>query len=231
MSRAMIRKHPKFPGVYISGPSDKLKLYTKNLTPGYKVYDEKLINYKREEFREWNPYRSKLAALILEKPRNNFLATNFNCLYLGASSGTTISHLSDIVKDGIVYGVEFAERSIRQLIQNISNRSNIIPILADARYPDTYAKSIFSEIDLIYQDVAQPNQAEIAIANSSYYLKKNGLVMLAIKSQSIDSISKSEKVYNQEKNKLVNAGYEVVESIDIHRYAANHIVLLVKKIN
>ena len=211
--------------------SDKLKLYTKNLTPGYKVYDEKLIDFKREEFREWNPYRSKLAALILEKPRNNFLATNFNCLYLGASSGTTISHLSDIVKDGIVYGVEFAERSIRQLLQNTSNRNNIIPILGDARYPDTYAKSIFSEIDLIYQDVAQPNQAEIAIANSSYYLKKNGLVMLAIKSQSIDSISKSEKVYNQEKNKLVNAGYEVVESIDIHRYAANHIVLLVKKIN
>ncbi|MHA1468586.1 MAG: fibrillarin-like rRNA/tRNA 2'-O-methyltransferase [Promethearchaeota archaeon] len=58
MSRAMIRKHPKFPGVYISGPSDKLKLYTKNLTPGYKVYDEKLIDFKREEFREWNPYRS-----------------------------------------------------------------------------------------------------------------------------------------------------------------------------
>ena len=231
MSRAIIRKHPKFPGVYISGSPDKLKLYTKNLTPGYKVYDEKLINYKREEFREWNPYRSKLAALILEKPRNNFLATNFNCLYLGASSGTTISHLSDIIKDGIVYGVEFAERSIRQLLQNTSNRNNIIPILADARYPDTYAKSIFSEIDLIYQDVAQPNQAEIAIANSSYYLKKNGLVMLAIKSQSIDSISKSEKIYNQEKNKLVNAGYEVVESIDIHRYAANHIVLMVKKIN
>ena len=231
MSRAMIRKHPKFPGVYISGSPDKLKLYTKNLTPGYKVYDEKLINYKREEFREWNPYRSKLAALILEKPRNNFLATNFNCLYLGASSGTTISHLSDIIKDGIVYGVEFAERSIRQLLQNTSNRNNIIPILGDARYPDTYAKSIFSEIDLIYQDVAQPNQAEIAIVNASYYLKKNGLVMLAIKSQSIDSISKSEKIYNQEKNKLVNAGYEVVESIDIHRYAANHIVLMVKKIN
>lgn len=227
----MIRKHPKFPGVYISGSPDKLKLYTKNLTPGYKVYDEKLINYKREEFREWNPYRSKLAALILEKPRNNFLATNFNCLYLGASSGTTISHLSDIIKDGIVYGVEFAERSIRQLLQNTSNRNNIIPILGDARYPDTYAKSIFSEIDLIYQDVAQPNQAEIAIVNASYYLKKNGLVMLAIKSQSIDSISKSEKIYNQEKNKLVNAGYEVVESIDIHRYAANHIVLMVKKIN
>ena len=90
---------------------------------------------------------------------------------------------------------------------------------------------IFSEIDLIYQDVAQPNQAEIAISNSSYYLKRNGLVMLAIKSQSIDSISKSEKIYNQEKKKLINAGFEVVESINIHKYAANHIVILVKKIS
>ena len=79
--------------------------------------------------------------------------------------------------------------------------------------------------------MAQPNQAEIAISNSNYYLKKNGLAMLAIKSQSIDSISKSDKVYKREKNQLVDAGYEIVESINIHKYAANHIVLLVKKIN
>jgi fibrillarin-like pre-rRNA processing protein len=135
------------------------------------------------------------------------------------------------VKDGVIYGVEFSERSIRQLIQSTSNRNNIIPILSDARYPETYAKSIFSEVDLIYQDIAQPNQAEIAIANSNYYLKRNGLVMLAIKSQSIDSISKSEKVYSEERKKLVNAGFEVVESINIHKYAANHIILLVKKIS
>ena len=224
-----IRKHPKLYGVFLSGPPEKLKLFTKNLVPGTMVYGEKLINYNKIEYREWDPYRSKIAALVLEKPSDNFLEKDLNCLYLGASSGTTISHLSDILSKGIIYGVEFAERSIRQLIQNTSNRKNIIPILGDARYPESYANQIFSEIDLIYQDVAQPNQAEIAIANANYYLKEGGLLIIAIKSQSIDSITKSEKVYAQEKAILEKAGYEVIESHNLHKYAANHLALIVKK--
>ncbi|MHA2182172.1 MAG: fibrillarin-like rRNA/tRNA 2'-O-methyltransferase, partial [Promethearchaeota archaeon] len=174
-------------------------------------------------------FRSKIAALILENPTNDFLSDDLNCLYLGASSGTTISHLSDIVTNGIIYGIEFADRSIRQLIQNTSRRKNIIPIFEDARYPEKYAKSIFSKIDLVYQDVSQPNQAEIALNNSNYYLNDNGLLILAVKSQSIDSIQKSEYIYAQEKSILEKGGYEIVESINIHKYAANHIVLLVKK--
>lgn len=231
MSKLEIRSHPKLFEVYLSGSSGNLRLYSKNLIPGHKVYSERLIEYKGIEYREWDPYRSKLAALILENPMNNFLSNTLNCLYLGASSGTTISHLSDIVKDGIIYGIEFAERSIRQLIQNTSNRKNIIPILGDVRYPASYAKSIFKEIDLIYQDVAQPNQAEITVLNANYYLKKDGLIILAIKSQSIDSVSKSHDVYKREKDILENAEYEILESINIHKFAANHIILIVKKRN
>jgi fibrillarin-like pre-rRNA processing protein len=151
------------------------------------------------------------------------------CLYLGASSGTTISHLSDILSEGIIYGVEIAERSIRQLLQNTSKRGNIIPILGDANYPESYAKSIFSEVDLVYQDVAQPNQAEIAIKNSDYYLNDKGYLIFAIKSQSIDSIQKSEKVYKEEKKSLELSGYEIIESINIHKFAANHLVLIAHK--
>ncbi|MFX1453463.1 MAG: fibrillarin-like rRNA/tRNA 2'-O-methyltransferase [Promethearchaeota archaeon] len=229
MSKREIRPHSKYNEVYVSGPADNIRLYSKNLIPGNQVYGERLFYYRDEEYREWDPFRSKLAALILENPRSNFLSNDLNSLYLGSSSGTTISHLSDIIKGGIIYGVEFAERSIRQLLQNTSNRKNIIPIAGDARYPETYAKSIFNEIDLIYQDVAQPNQAEIAILNSNYYLKNEGIVILAIKSQSIDSVSKSEKIYKQEKNSIENAGYEIIEAINIHKYAANHIVLIFKK--
>jgi len=167
----------------------------------------------------------------LENPITNFLSEDLNCLYLGASSGTTISHLSDIAYSGIIYGVEFAERSIRQLIQSTSRRNNIIPILEDVRYPQNYAKSIFSNIDLIYQDISQPNQAEIAIKNCNYYLKKDGILIFAIKSQSIDSIRKSEDVYAQEKKILEEAGYNIIESVNIHRYAANHIILIVKRGN
>ncbi|MBA7666013.1 hypothetical protein ES703_74088 [subsurface metagenome] len=229
MSKIEIRNHPKFFNVFISGPKGKLKLYTRNLDKGNRIYGEKLVLYKGIEYREWDPYRSKLAALLLENPINNFLSEDINCLYLGASSGTTVSHLSDIVKSGVIYSVEFAERSIRQLIQNTSRRKNIIPILDDARYPQNYAKSIFSSIDLIYQDVSQPNQAEIALTNCNYYLKENGLLIIAIKSQSIDSIQKSEVVYAQEKKVLEKAGYNILESINIHKYAANHIVLIVKR--
>ena len=213
----------------MSGPPHNLKLYSKNLVPGNKVYGEKLITFKGEEYREWDPYRSKLAAMILEKPSVDFLSSELKCLYLGASSGTTISHLSDIVYNGIIYGVEFAERSMRQLIQNTNNRKNIVPILGDANFPEKYANSVFTNIDLVYQDIAQPNQAQIAIANCSYYLKDKGTLILAIKSQSIDSVQKPEKIYIQEKKILEKAGYKISESFNIHKYAANHIILIVHK--
>jgi fibrillarin-like pre-rRNA processing protein len=229
MSKVQIRSHPKFSEVYISGPPQNLRIFSKNLVPGNKVYGERLVSFNNVEYREWDPYRSKLSAIIMKNPNSDFLSNKSNCLYLGASSGTTISHFSDINKDGIIYGVEFAERSIRQLIQNVSNRKNIISILGDARYPESYAKSIFTDIDLIYQDIAQPNQAEIAIANCNYYLKDSGILILAIKSQSIDSVIKSEKVYAQERKIIENSGYKVLESINIHKYAANHIVLIVRK--
>jgi len=229
MSKIEIRNHPKFTGVFISGPQERLKLYTKNAVIGKNVYGERLINHRGTEYREWDPYRSKIAALILENPFTNFLTENLKCLYLGASSGTSISHLSDIINSGIIYGVEFAERSMRQLVQNSSERTNIIPILGDARFPEEYAKYIFTDIDLIYQDVAQPHQAEIALSNCNYYLKNKGVLIIAIKSQSIDSIQKSEQIYEQEKKILEKAGYTIIESINIHKYAANHIVLVVKK--
>lgn len=229
MSNVIIRIHPKYSNVYISGPPHNLKLYSKNLVPGNKVYGEKLLTFKGEEYREWDPYRSKLAAMVLEKPSVDFLSSELKCLYLGASSGTTISHLSDIVYNGIIYGVEFAERSMRQLIQNTNNRKNIVPILGDANFPEKYANSVFTNIDLVYQDIAQPNQAQIAIANCSYYLKDKGTLILAIKSQSIDSVKKPEKIYIQEKKILEKAGYKISESFNIHKYAANHIILIAHK--
>ena len=229
MSEINIRAHPKHSNVYISGVPQNLKLYSKNLVPGKNVYGEKLISFKGEEYREWDPFRSKLAAMILEKPSLDFLRKDLNCLYLGASSGTTISHLSDIVSNGIIYGVEFAERSMRQLIQNTDKRKNVVPILGNANFPESYANSIFTPIDLVYQDVAQPNQAQIAIENCNYYLKDNGILILAIKSQSIDSVQKSEKIYLQEIRILEKEGYSIIDNINIHKYAANHIILTVQK--
>ena len=110
MNEIEIREHPKYFNVYVSGPPDNLKLYTKNLIPSSNVYGEKFIIFRNMEYREWDPYRSKLAAILLKNPSINIFEKDLNCLYLGASSGTTISHLSDIIIEGVIYGVEFAPR-------------------------------------------------------------------------------------------------------------------------
>ncbi|MFX1236825.1 MAG: fibrillarin-like rRNA/tRNA 2'-O-methyltransferase [Promethearchaeota archaeon] len=224
-----IRNHPKFNNVFVSGSPENLRLFTKNLRPGTSVYGEKLYIFRGIEYREWDPYRSKLAALLLKNPLQNFFTRDFSCLYLGAASGTTISHLSDINPDGVIYGVEFAPRSIRQLVQNTSERNNIISILGDANRPESYAKAIFNKVDLMYQDVAQPNQTEIAIKNCDYYLKKGGIVILAIKSQSIDSMASLEKIYNQEKQILKDANLEILESVNIQKFAQKHIIIILRK--
>ena len=226
MSNIELRAHSSYPNVYYSGSQNNMKLYTRNKCEGIRVYGENLVFFNGKEYREWDPFRSKLAALLLLKSKLNFFSKDQICLYLGASSGTTISHLSDMLSEGIIFGVEVAERSIRQLIHNTSQRKNIIPILGNANYPENYAKSVFKEVDIVYQDVAQPNQAEIAIKNCNYYLKKSGHLIFAIKSQSIDSIEKSEKIYREEKKSLELNGYEILESVNIHKFAANHIIII-----
>ncbi len=104
---ARLNPHPKFEGVYLLLQADQQKLFTKNLDVGKAIYEEWLFFEKDDEYREWNPYRSKLGALIKKKVRNIYLSKNTRILYLGASSGTTVSHVSDIVSKGIVFAVEF----------------------------------------------------------------------------------------------------------------------------
>ena len=64
------------------------------------------------EYRIWNPFRSKLAASILSGVDNIHIKPGLKVLYLGAASGTSVSHVSDIVgPEGTVFAVEFSHRS------------------------------------------------------------------------------------------------------------------------
>ena len=129
------------------------------------------------------------------------LKRNSKVLYLGAASGTTVSHVSDIVSEGAVYSVEFAPRSMRDFIGLASRRKNIFPILADAGKPDSYAH-IVEPVDVIFQDVAQPNQAEIAARNAVRFLKKDGYLLLSIKARSIDTAASPKEIFKEEVKSL-----------------------------
>lgn len=208
---------------------DKKHLATKNLDPGKTVYGERLIPVEGIEYRTWDPRRSKLGAMLLKK-FNIPLKADSKVLYLGAASGTTVSHVSDIVSEGAVYAVEFAPRSMRDLIGLASRRKNLFPILVDAGKPESYSHLV-EPVDLIFQDVAQPNQAEIASRNASRFLNSEGHLLLSIKARSIDTVANPKEVFKQEIKKLEQAfesKFEILTAKDLTPYHEDHLGVLAK---
>lgn len=225
-----VEPHPDFPEVYWARVENGTKrLATKNLAPGKNVYGERLVTYKRVEYRLWDPFRSKLAAAILKGLTIVPISQEHKVLYLGAASGTTASHISDIIGEkGHVYCVEFAARSMRELANNVCPfRPNMTPILADARLPEKY--SMFMEqVDDIYCDIAQPEQAKVLADNADAFLKSGGWIMLAIKSQSIDVTQDPVKVYKREVNILKERGFATIEMVKLEPYDKAHAMIVSK---
>jgi rRNA 2'-O-methyltransferase fibrillarin len=169
-ARTIVEPH-RFAGVFISrGKEDSL--CTLNLVPGESVYQEKRVSVpipdssEKIEYRVWNPYRSKLAAAILGDIDKIWMKPGSKVLYLGAASGTTVSHVADLVgPEGTVYAVEFSHRSGRDLVNMAKSRTNVVPIVDDARHPLNY-RMLVPMVDVIFEDVAQPDQARILALNA-----------------------------------------------------------------
>jgi fibrillarin-like rRNA methylase len=189
------------------------------------IKDPDSLEYNGVAYRLWSPSTSKLASMIT-KGMKIPLRKDSRVLYLGAASGTTVSHVSDIVTDGIVYAVEFAPRPARDLIDAIAGRENVIPVIADARQPSLYPPFI-DHVDLIYQDVAQPDQSKIAIANADKYLLKGGSLIIAIKGRSISVSENLDKVFDAEVETL-RSRFEVIERISLEPLHKDHIAVLCK---
>jgi fibrillarin-like pre-rRNA processing protein len=224
-----VKPHPDFPEIYQVVLEDGAKrLATKNLVPGRNVYGERLIRFEGEEYRVWDAFRSKLAAAILRGLETVPIRLGHQVLYLGAASGTTASHVSDIVGDkGHVYCVEFASRSIRDLVENVCvYRVNMSPILEDARVPDKYSMLIRGKVDDIYCDIAQPEQARVLADNADVFLKKHGWIMLAVKSQSIDVTKEPSEVYKNEIRVLEKRGFQVKQAVQLEPYDKAHIMIV-----
>ena len=204
------------------------KISTENLIPGNQVYKEKLIIKKGIEYRLWDPFRSKLAASIMNKLENFPFKNNTKVLYLGASTGTTVSHISDIVgPSGLVFAVEHASRVARDFLDRVAtHRANIMPILQDARKPKEYF-SVFGKVDVVYVDIAQPDQTQIAIDNCDMFLKKDGFFFLVIKTRSIDVTKAPKRIVEEEIEKL-REKFEILESIDLHPYDKDHAMVIAK---
>jgi len=230
--RVRVKPHPQFAEIYqVILEDGAQRLATRNLAPGRTVYGERLIRFKSVEYRVWDAFRSKLAAAILRGVQMVPIKPGHRVLYLGAASGTTASHVSDIVGEkGHVYCVEFASRSLRDLVDNVcAYRLNMSPFLEDARLPEKYAMFISGKVDDIYCDVAQPEQAKILADNADVFLKESGWVMLAVKAQSIDVTKEPAEVYQREVKVLRSRGFSVKEVVQLEPYDKAHAMIVAQR--
>jgi len=197
------------------------------MVPGNAVYGEKRIQVAHKiEYRVWNPFRSKLAAAILGGIEHIHIKTGSKVLYLGAASGTSVSHISDIVGlTGLVYAVEFSNRSGRCLVDMAKKRPNVLPIIEDARKPERY-RMLVSMVDVIFADIAQPDQARILGSNADYFLKTGGRFFLSIKAACIDSTATADTVFAGEIQKLRELMLKPQEQLTLEPYERNHAVVV-----
>jgi len=211
-----------FPGVW----KRKKDLLTKNLIPGYRSHSEEIVKISGQEYRIWDPYKSKPAAAIMKGLTTFPIREGTKILYLGISSGKTSTFFSDIIgPQGIIYGIEISSRSIRDLNPVAEVRKNIIPIMADARKPETY--DWIEKVDVLFQDVATNDQTEIIIRNAKLFLKPNGFAMYALKARSIDVIKNPKTIYLEEEKKL-KTHFRIIQKLELDPYEKDHAFFLMK---
>lgn len=207
------------------------KLFTKNLVPGAKVYGEKLVVDNGVEYRQWDPFRSKLAAAVKNGLAEIPLKQGSNVLYLGAAEGTTLSHVSDIVGEkGTVFGVDVSERVMRKFIGLSEQRKNVIPIIADANRPWAYQDFVAGKkIDLLYQDVSQKNQARIFLKNAEYFLVKGSPGMLVVKVKSISQESDVQGILGKELA-ILSGAFKLKQTVNLKPFEKDHALVLCEKL-
>jgi len=219
-----VKPHPKFEGIFLVDG----KLATINLVPGQKTANEEFVKIGGVEYRLWDPHTSKPAAAIKCKLKEFPLKKGMKVLYLGLASAKTSTYFSDIVgSEGLIYGVEISERVLREAIRPSEIRGNIIPILADARKTELYENMVMEKVDLVFEDVADPDQIDILIRNCEKFLKSGGWAMVGIKSQSIDVTKPPGQIYKESLG-ILKKHFEIIDKVELDPYEKAHLFVVLK---
>ena len=130
-----------------------------------------------------------------------------------------------IFQEGMVYAVEFSHRSGRDLVNMSKKRTNVVPIVEDARHPHKY-RMLVPMVDTIFADVAQPDQARIVAINAQYFLKTGGHFVISIKANCIDSTAEAEAVFAGEVKKMQAEKMKPQEQVTLEPYERDHAVVV-----
>ena len=187
------------------------------------VYGESVTHTGGKYVREWNPKRSKLAAALIKGFSHFPFTTDSKILYLGASSGTTVSHISDICVAGKIYAVEKAIEPFSKLLFLAEQRKNIYPILEDANSPEKY-KFFVDDVNVMYQDISQRNQVQIFNENVKAFPAINKAILI-LKINAISSKGKEHDILQTNLHMIPH--FKILDIIDLRPYSkANYFVFL-----
>jgi fibrillarin-like pre-rRNA processing protein len=202
------------------------ELYTVNARPGRSVYGEARRSMEGVELRHWDPWRSKLAAYVLRDGAPLPLERARAALYLGAGHGTTVSHLSEMMPARPVFCVEKSPAPFAGLLALSRERSTLLPILADAHLPERYQAEV-GVVELLYQDVAQRDQATIFLDNARACLAPRGTGVLMLKVRSVTQRKTAPEIVRETRRALGEAGFAVRSQVDLTPFAREHVALVV----
>ncbi len=203
------------------------ELYTKSYFSGKTHFGEDVLEREGEEYRKWNPNRSKLAAAIMNGISQIALEPEDIVLYLGAGHGYTPSFVSDIIRAGMVFCVDNSNEVMLDLIPLCEERENMAPLMVDANNPEEY-NDLIPEVDVVFQDVAQKNQLEIIVKNMDEFLKKGGFGLLSLKAASVDVAENPKEVFKQVEEE-VPENFVIADYRELAPYESHHAFFVLKK--
>lgn len=214
----------RWPSVYRDGRD----LFTVNARPGVRVRGEELRVVDGTEYRRWDPFRSKLAAFLVQGAPQGVLDPPRKVLYLGGAHGTTPSFLADLWPSTEIYVVEKSPTSFVALLELARERSHLFPLLADAHLPERYRAEV-GEVDFLYQDIAQRDQAEIFRENAGACLAGAGRGILMLKVRSVTQRRSVPAVVREARRVLEEAGLRVQAESSLAPFSRDHTALAVRQ--
>jgi len=209
-------------------------LWTRNAVKGVSVRGERRKREGRIEWRRWEQSKSKVAAALLRtrfEPSSLLPIPGSTCLYLGASSGGTVSHIHDFVcgaenhHKGQLVAVEISPRMVRDLVRLSDSRSGLIPVLGDARKPEQISPFIRGKANWIHQDLSIADQAETFVRMATTFLAPGGIGLLSLKAASERSSDGDDNSRFQKAERILrDSDLVLIERIDLAGMEEQHVV-------
>ena len=191
-------------------------------------YEENLVEMNGKQYSIWNPYMSKLAAAIINGIEIFPILKKTKILYVDPATEKTVKHISDIVGiNGKIFVVRNIIKNSKNFLEQIAkNRSNIFTIIPDKTNPARLT-GMTETVDVIYIDIAEHNQTEIAIQNCKNHLRIGGFLMLIVPTKNIDFTSNPSKK-NQEERKKLQTSFDIIQEINLTDFFKEYSMVIAK---